>query len=33
MRQAYEARREAEREEAEQNEVWNVKITSEVRVR
>ena len=33
MRQAYDARREAERAETEQNEVWNVKITSEVRVR
>ena len=33
MKQAYYARREAERVAAEQNEVWNVKITSEVKVK
>jgi len=33
MKQAYYAQREAERAAAEQSEVWNVKITSEVKIK
>ena len=33
MTQEYEARKAKQRAEAEQNEVWNVKITSEVKVK
>ena len=33
MKRAYYAQREAERAAAEQNEVWNVKITSEVKIK
>ena len=33
IRKAYYAQREAEQAAAEQNEVWNVKITSEVKIK
>ena len=33
MKRVYYAQREAERAAAEQNEVWNVKITSEVKIK
>ena len=33
MKKAYYAQREAEQAAAEQNEVWNVKITSEVKIK
>ena len=33
MRKSYEARQKAERAAAEQNEVWNIKITSEVKIK